>query len=251
MIGPATEKAFGRRHFMDLLSSFAAERELRVVAGTKEIGFISPLALPKPDDKGEEKAILMNGRAWHVEHVDWQRFVVHVSQVSQKADVRWQSGAIALSFELMRAQRDVLLGETPDVPLTQRAQQRLASVRERRGHEVSDTGLVVERTGPDVHLWTWAGLKANETLRAALGGPEGHSYNDVMVIRGLEDTSAISRADVAEAVPSIPEAMADELKFSAAMPREDAVRVLAERFTDRAGAANVTCQRLVRGSGQL
>ena len=70
MIGPAAEKAFGRRHFMKLLSSFAAERELRVVAGTKEIGFVSPLALPKPDDKGEEKAVLMIGRAWHVENVE-------------------------------------------------------------------------------------------------------------------------------------------------------------------------------------
>ncbi|GGD24616.1 DEAD/DEAH box helicase [Nocardioides daphniae] len=245
MIGPATEKAFGRRHFMDLLSSFAAERELRVVAGTTEIGFISPLALPRPDDKGEEKAILMNGRAWHVENVDWQRFVVHVSQVSQKADVRWQSGAVALSFELMRAQRDVLLGETPDVPLTQRAQQRLDSVRERRGHEVSDSGLVVERAGPDVHLWTWAGLKANETLRAALGGPEGHSYNDVMVIRGLDDAGAINRVDVSDAVPDIPEAMAEELKFAAALPREEAVRVLAERFTDGMGAGRITEQPLV------
>ncbi|MBE7325181.1 DEAD/DEAH box helicase [Nocardioides sp. Y6] len=244
MIGPAAEKAFGRRHFMDLLSSFAAERELRVVAGTKEIGFISPLALPRPDDKGEEKAILMNGRAWHVEHVDWQRFVVHVSQVSQKADVRWQSGAIALSFELMRAQRDVLLGETPDVPLTQRAQQRLASLRERRGHQVSDTGLVVERTGPDVHLWTWAGLKANETLRSALGGPEGTSYNDVMILRDLDDTAAINHADVSDAVPDIPAAMAEELKFSAALPPEDAVRVLAERFTDRVGAAQIVQQPL-------
>ena len=191
----------------------------------------------------------MNGRAWHVENVDWQRFVVHVSQVSQKADVRWQSGAVALSLELMRAQRDVLLGETPNVPLTQRAHQRLDSMRERRGHEVSDSGLVLERTGPDVHLWTWAGLKANETLRAALGGPEGRSYNDVMVIRDLQDTSGINRAVTSEAVPYIPEAMADELKFAAALPRDLAVRILAERFTDRQGAAGITSRRLLRTLG--
>lgn len=250
MIGPAAEKAFGRRHFMDLLSSFAAERELRVVAGTKEIGFISPLALPKPDDKGEEEAILMNGRAWHVEHVEWQKLVVHVSQVSSKADVRWQSGAIPLSFELMRAQRDVLLGVTPDVPLTQRALQRLDSVRERRAHEVSDFGLVVERTGRDTHLWTWAGLKANETLRSALGGPDGRSSNDVMVIRDLQDTSMINGAVTAEAVPEIAGSMTDQLKFSAALPHDVAVRVLSERFTDSRGAAAITSQQLVRAFGR-
>ncbi|WP_166390134.1 DEAD/DEAH box helicase [Nocardioides ochotonae] len=246
MIGPTAEREFGRRHFMDLLSSFAAERELRVIAGTKEIGFISPLALPRADAKGEQKAILMNGRAWHVETVDWQRFVVYVSQVSQKADVRWQSAPIALSFELMRAQRDVLLGETPDVPHTQRAEDRLASLRERRAAQVAESGLVVERAGSDVQLWSWAGLKANETLRAALGGAEGRSYNDVMVIRGLDDTADISRTSVDGAVPAIPEEMARELKFSAALPHDVAVRILAERFTDAAGAEDVTEHRLVR-----
>lgn len=250
MIGPAAEKAFGRRHFMDLLSSFAAERELRVVAGTKEIGFISPLALPRPDDKGEEKAILMNGRAWHVEHLDWQSFVVHVSQVAHKADVRWQSAPIALSFELMRAQRDVLLGETPDIPLTQRAQDRIASLRERRAEQVSDSGLVAERVGHDAHLWTWAGLKANETLRSALDGPEGRSYNDVMVIRELDDTAAISRTTVADAVPDIPAEMAQQLKFSAALPQDVAVRILGERFTDTGGAEDVTRSRLVRSHSE-
>lgn len=250
MIGPAAERAFGRRHFIDLLSSFAAERELRVVAGTKEIGFISPLALPRADDNGEKDAILMNGRAWHVENVDWQRFVVHVSQVAGKADVRWHSEPIALSFELMRAQRNVLLGETPDVPLTQRAQTRLDSLRERRAEQVVNSGLVVERTGSDVHLWSWAGLKANETLRAALGDPEGRSYNDVMVIRGLDDTAAISRAAVDDSVPAIPVEMAQELKFSAALPPDVAVRILAERFTDTAGAADVTRKRLVRTFGE-
>ncbi len=46
MLGPAAEKSFGRRNFVDLLSSFTAESELRVLAGIKEIGYISPLALP-------------------------------------------------------------------------------------------------------------------------------------------------------------------------------------------------------------
>lgn len=47
MIGPSAEKNFGRRHFMDLLSSFTVEKQLRVLAGTKEIGFVSPLLCPQ------------------------------------------------------------------------------------------------------------------------------------------------------------------------------------------------------------
>ena len=63
MLGPAAERAFGRRHFMDLLSSFTSESELRVVAGTKEIGFISPLALPAGHSR--LRRALQAGRAGH------------------------------------------------------------------------------------------------------------------------------------------------------------------------------------------
>ena len=67
--------------------------------------------------------------------------------------------------------------------------------------------------------------------------------------RDLDDTSAISRADVSDAVPDIPQAMAEELKFAAALPPAEAVQVLAERFTDRLGAGDVTRQRPVQVQG--
>lgn len=238
MIGPATERAFGRRHFMDLLSSFNAEKELRVVAGNKEIGFISPLALPREEaGKIDAKPILMNGRAWRVERVDWERFEVGVSPVAHKGDVRWHSDAIALSFEMMRAQRDVLLGETPDVPLSRRATARLALIREARAEQVSEGGPVVERSGQDLHVWSWAGLRANETLRAALGGAEGPSYNDVMVLRGTVRLDQGRDVSLEHVVPHVPAAMVDSLKFSAALPPDVATATLAERFSDRRGAA--------------
>lgn len=240
MIGPAAEKAFGRRHFMDLLSSFDAEKELRVVSGNKELGFISPLALPREGSaRLDAKPILMNGRAWHVEQVNWERFEVLVSPVAYKGDVRWHSDAIALSFEMMRAQRDVLLGATPDVPLSRRAVDRLELAREARANQVSVEGPVVERSGHDVHLWTWAGLKANETLRAGLGGAEGQSYNDVMVLRGAGALSRLGEMSLDDVVPHVPAEMVESLKFSAALPEATAVKTLSERFADRAGAQSV------------
>ncbi|MDQ0863497.1 DEAD/DEAH box helicase [Arthrobacter globiformis] len=247
MIGPAAEKSFGRRHFMDLLSSFNAEKELRVMSGNKELGFISPLALPREgSDKLDAKPILMNGRAWHVEQVNWERFEVLVSPVTHKGDVRWQSDAIALSFEMMRAQRDVVLGETPDVPLSRRATERLELVRHTRFDQVSRDGLVLERTGHDSHLWTWAGLKANETLRAGLGGVEGQSYNDVMVLRGAGDLGRLAEISFDDVVPRIPVEMVENLKFSAALPEATAIKTLSERFADGAGAAAVAADHMTR-----
>lgn len=249
MIGPAAEEAFGRRHFMDLLSSFDAEKELRVVAGNKELGFISPLSLPREgSEKAEVKPILVNGRAWRVERVDWERFEVLVSPAAHKGDVRWHSDAIALSFEMMRAQRDVLLGEDPDVPLSRRATERLQLVREVRSGEVARDGLVVERSGSDLTLWTWAGLRANETLRAALRGLEGKSFNDVMVVRDVPGLRRLDPGDLGSLAPRIPYEMVDSLKFSAALPDAVAVRTLAERFADRRGAAVVAAELQAGGS---
>ncbi|MBO0923779.1 DEAD/DEAH box helicase [Cellulomonas sp. zg-ZUI199] len=251
MIGPAAEKAFGRRHFMDLLSSFNAEKELRVVAGNKELGFISPLALPREGSAQlDSKPILMNGRAWHVEQINWERFEVLVSPVAHKGDVRWHSDAVALSFEVMRAQRDVLLGETPDVPLSRRAVDRLDLIRETRADEVSEGGLVVDGSGQDLRLWTWAGLRANETLRTALGGAEGRSFNEVMIVRGAGRLDRLQGVALDDVAPSVPVEMVESLKFSAALPLPVAVKTLAERYADRKGAAMVARECLNAGSSE-
>src|SRR5665647_1748471 len=47
-IGPAAEKEFGRRYFMDLLSSFTSAWEMRVVAGRREIGTCLLYTSPSP-----------------------------------------------------------------------------------------------------------------------------------------------------------------------------------------------------------
>jgi ATP-dependent Lhr-like helicase len=240
MVGPATEKAFGRRHFMDLLSSFTAEKELRVLHGNRELGFISPLALPRgvtdPGDRTERKPILINGRAWWVEAVDWKAFEVVVTPVGEKGDVKWHSDPIAYSFEMMRAQREVLLGTDPNVPLSRRAEERLVAVREEHRQAVAQGSLVIELRGHDVIWWTWAGLRANETLRAALGGPEGKSDNRNLVLRGASSIRGLRDEDLDGVVPYVPVEMVETLKFSAALPPEMAVRTLAERFADRSGA---------------
>ncbi len=83
MIGPRAEKEFGKRHFMDLLSTFVADLELRVVAGIREIGFVSPLALPAEQER-EQRPLVLAGRGWFVRHVDWERFTVWVEEIPTK-----------------------------------------------------------------------------------------------------------------------------------------------------------------------
>ncbi|ROR74495.1 helicase-related protein [Bogoriella caseilytica] len=238
MIGPSAEKNFGRRHFMDLLSSFTVEKQLRVLAGTKEIGFVSPLALPPESERGT-KPLVLNGYGWRVLDVDWRRFVVDVHPEPRRGDVRWTSGPIALSFELMRAQRDVLLGATPGVTLSARAKKALAGLREDDQADVSANALVIRDKPAGRELWTWAGLRANATFAAALGAPVASMDNEYLALEGIVSLDDIRRANVAEAVPAIDRAAVDALKFSAALPPGLAARTLAERFTDRPGAQQI------------
>ena len=250
-IGPRAEKEFGRRYFMDLLSSFTADPELRVVAGRREIGSVSPLALSghKPD---QPKLLLLAGRAWRIEAIDWDRHEVMVSEQPEKGAVRWPSVPIAESFELVRAQREVLLGANPDVELSTRAVERLKVLREDLTGTVTPDGLVLVERGAGAVLWTWAGLCANETLLAALG-PVGEVSADNAAVRlphgvGIAEVRA---ADVANALPLVSPQAVEGLKFSVALPTDLATATLAERFVDRRGAADIVGSKIVVGSTSL
>lgn len=245
MIGPRAEKKFGSRNFMDLLSSFVADLELRVVTGTKEIGFVSPLALPWSQQR-ERKPLVLVGRGWSIQYVDWGRRTVWVEEVSTKGDVKWPSDAVAYSYELCQAQRDVLLGANPDVTLSQRATEALPRLRANRAEYVRRDGLVLYcRQSAGSRLWTWAGLKANATLLAGLGLDAAGAENESVLLPEDVGPSEIRSADVG-AVPQVDAETVKALKFSAALPRELAVRTLGERLADPDGAASVTQMALVR-----
>jgi ATP-dependent Lhr-like helicase len=178
-IGPSAEREFGRRYFMELLSAFTIAPEMRVVAGRREIGTVSPLAVTTRSDD-DVKRLLLAGRAWEVQAIDWDKHEILVSEQPAKGKVRWPGEPIAESFELVRAERDVLLGATPNVDLSRRAVDRLARAREDQADVVDSSGLVLRQRAIGSELWTWAGWRANETLIAALGAIDATSDNTVL-----------------------------------------------------------------------
>ncbi|WP_349827919.1 helicase-related protein [Brevibacterium litoralis] len=252
MLGPAAEEAFGRRHFMDLLSSFIAAPELRVLNGDTEVGFISPLALPRNTDDGSkserEPVLVLAGRGWTIDHVDWDRFRVRVTEVPLRGKVRWPSGQIALSYEMCQARRDVFLGADPDVPCSRRVASALERARDENEHAVSPRGMVLERgsdseeedaTKPQ-RLWTWAGLNANATLAAVLGIPQSRPSNDSIVVPPDFTAAVLKTVTVPDdAAPDVPPEAVRALKFSEALPIDLATLTLAQRMADP-GHAEVT-----------
>src|SRR5690606_28969741 len=233
-IGPRAEQEFGRCHFMDLLATFTADLELRVVAGRREVGTVSPLSVQ--GRAGEEpRRLLLAGHAWRVEHVDWQRREVVVSEQPEKGSVRWPSEAMAESFALVRAQREVLLGTTPEVTMSRRAVAALERVRSELAPTVDASGMVLADAKDRRELWTWAGLRDNETLAAALGSDSVRGADNRRVVLEPHVTvDELRAAPVSTALPAIDAAALDGLKFAVALPVDLARSTLAERFVGRA-----------------
>lgn len=240
-IGPRAEKEFGRRNFLELLSTFIADLEMKVVEGRREIGSIVPLSLTTQVIEGK-KPLLLAGRAWIVDSIDWDRHVVVVREDLTKGRIRWGSEPTPESFEMVRARRDVLLGADPPVSLSQRAEARLEEVRAVRRDQVVEGGLILEHSGKSSVLWAFGGLKAHSTLLAALPDEVSRSAtadNEAIRFDSRVEGPLFDGLSLDGLLPEVAPQAVDGLKFSVALPRAIAVTTLAERFVDRCGAGQI------------
>jgi ATP-dependent Lhr-like helicase len=87
-IGPEAEQRYGHRHFRDLTSVLAADPEFVVLHGRAEVGTVHPLSLVTSVQG--PRLLLLAGRSWRVEHIDWHRRRCHVLPVETGGRVRWQ-----------------------------------------------------------------------------------------------------------------------------------------------------------------
>ncbi|WP_326756979.1 DEAD/DEAH box helicase [Streptomyces hirsutus] len=245
-IGPEAEKRFGYRHFMDLTAVFTAAPEFTVLSGRTEIGTTDPVLLT--DEVVGPRRLLLAGRSWQVTYIDWSRRRCFVEPVETGGRARWGGVGLArtASYELTRAARDVLLGATPPVRLTRRAEHVLARVREESAESVYRDGTVIMRGGHDTNVrwWTWAGYRANATLAASLSTITDPLQRPTdTYVRLREDiTPQDWKRATADAVDHLclpevdPRALAG-LKFSTALPPRLAGATLAARMADLDGAA--------------
>lgn len=245
-IGPEAERRFGHRNFMDMTAVFTAPPQFTVLAGRQEIGLIDPTLLTERSEG--PRVLLLGGRSWKVTWVDWKRRRCFVEETELKGKARWHTpGATGRSAALARAARDVLLGATPPVKLTQRAVQTLTTLREKRIPTVASEGLVITREGSteaDVRWWTWAGRKANATLAASLPEVVDGRFDDVSVRLRPDLTPQLWRTATTDAaqklcLPEIDDRALAGLKFSVALPSQLAVDTLASRMADLDTAAAV------------
>ncbi|MFC0865691.1 DEAD/DEAH box helicase [Sphaerimonospora cavernae] len=246
LVGPEAEQRFGRRHFMDLTAVFTAPPEFTVVQGRTEIGRTDPAVLTSAAPG--RRLLLLAGRTWQVDWIDWKRRRCFVQPVEGTGgDARWASSAsTGLSHPLTRAMRDVVLGADPPVRFTRRSTSVLARLREEHADTVHPDATVIAREGGDVHWWTWAGQRANATLRSTLGplADPTHRGDDLRIrLRNdLDRETWLQAVDVLRdrlRRPDVDDRALRGLKFTDVLPPDLARETLAARLADLPAAAAV------------
>ena len=253
-IGREAEKRFGHRHFAGLTASFTAPPQFTLIEGHQEIGRIDPSLLT--DRVEGPRLLLLGGRSWRVNWIDWRRRRCFVEPADRGGRARWVAGGReGRSFALTRSVRDVLLGDDPPVRMTGRAKGVLAKLRSTEPSTVHPGGSVITHTGSDVRWWTWAGFRANCTLAATLSElvDSAQRIDDVSIRLRNDLTPAMWRAATTDPVErlclaDVEDDAVDGLKFSDALPRRLAVATLAARLTDLDSARAVLAEpvRFVR-----
>jgi ATP-dependent Lhr-like helicase len=237
-LGRKGEEDYGRRNFLDLCSVFTSPPLFAVLYGRRELGFVDELTfLGKHDGP---LTLLLGGRPWRVNHIDWQRRVAYVEASQEKGRSRWKGKGQALSFRLCQAIKQILATDDEREYWSNRARQQMTSVRsESAWLEPDGTALVRDDNGT-TEWWTFAGLAANATL--------GNELAQVTKSRVMYDSfsitfeSQVSANMIEEALhvletrnvstmrPAVEEKAINGLKFSQCLPHDLAVRALEARL---------------------
>jgi len=261
-VGPAAERRFGQKHFLELLSVFTSAPEFIVLNGRNEIGSVDPMALTR---RLEGPRILsLAGRSWVVSHTDWKRRRAFVEPSELRGDSRWSGFGSPISFAVSNAMRRALLdSRIAGVDLSKRAIARLAGQRTSRASTVHpEATVVMGRGGREVRWWTWAGARANALLAAALASAEPGLVGfqgrfDNRSIRLADDASApiVAKAlrqavdrfgqDFSGVVSPVADEALKQLRFSELLPAALATTTLAARAVDHAGGQTVVALPLI------
>ena len=240
--GASAEKTVGRRNFLELTSVFVAEPLVSIRQGRTEIGQVPDVAITAAfSTKGAPPAILLAGRTWKINNIDWKRRIAHVEPVEQKASVRFPGIAQPLSYELSQAIAAVLDDASLEpVKLTRRADEALVELRSHlRGAKAGRTLLVHAEEG--TRWYTFAGLRANLEFAARLASLRSQvSQRDNLFIGfggGVEPgqlRAAIERPTPKEELARLVVDVSGALKFQSILPEPLVEEILIRRLQDPA-----------------
>nr|MBA2664116.1 DEAD/DEAH box helicase [Lujinxingiaceae bacterium] len=172
-IGRTGESELGQRHFLELVSVFTTPPVFKVMANRREIGEVDQstfLVHDAKDDANDKRpmVILLAGRSWRVQDIDWTRRIAHVEPFDMAGKTRWTSAGQPMSRMLAQAHRRILTGnDSAAAHWSARAHAALEGLR--MGYGFLDAeGATMLRSSKDTELWNFAGGRTNHYLAACL-----------------------------------------------------------------------------------
>ena len=244
-VGSEGERAFGRRHFLDLLSAFTTEPLFTVKHGEAELGRVHQASFAVRDDR--PPVLLLAGRPWQVAHVDWDARVAYVQPTKGEGKSRWLGTGEPLHFELCQAIAGVLAGHASRDGLSRRASDRMADVAGEFGWLRPGATFLVRAADGSLKWWTFAGLNGNAPVAEGLR-QQGVSTGRVDNL-AIGFGSGVSAPDAERAIQRVramdahtlrspvSDKAIDGLKFSVCLPGALAQHELQLRLTDTAAVA--------------
>lgn len=246
-LGSKGEDAYGRRHFMELLSVFSSPPLFSVLHGRQELGFVDEITfLGKVEG---QRILLLGGRAWQVNHIDWQKRVAYVETTAAEGKSRWQGVGQALGYELCQTIKRVLMDHGEHEHWSRRARERITTLREDFSWLESESSTVVTDSNGQARWWTFAGGHANATLANELATmTRSRVQHDNFSLSFASDIPSkeiefgigeLRSRDAADMRPAVDEESIHGLKFSKCVPKELAIELIQERLKDPQATASV------------
>jgi len=245
--GPEAERSIGKRHFLELTSVFVADPLVSVRHGRVELGQVPDIAITAAFSvKGRPPALLLGGRSWKINDIDWKRRIVRVEPTDLQSSVRFSGGAQPLSYELCQSIAAVLEGASLEpVTLTARAVEALADAQgEIRGAHPGRTVIVSGEKSP--RWYTFAGLKANLELAARLTGLRSQAGQKDNLYITLDEgvtkeqlRAAISQETLPEELEALAATASGALKLEQVLPEALITEIMVRRLRDAASVTKV------------
>ena len=237
---------------MELLSVFMSAPLFTVLHGRQELGYVDVMTFLSKQEGS--RVLLLDGRSWQVNHVDWQRRMAYVEPTEAKGRTRWDGQGQGLGFHLSQAIKRILATEAADECWSRRATDRLTEIRHQYAWLDTDSTVAVQSGAGETEWWTFGGIRANASIARQLS-QAAHcrvdhdsftlSFESSANLQDVEDAiRVVVQQDAASMYPEIDDSAIDGLKFSECLPNDLAIEMLERRLQDTEATRHVLQEKV-------